>query len=751
MPQIDIHVDTVENAAATPDQPQPYAELGLQTDEYDKIRAVLGRRPTESELSMYSIMWSEHCSYKSSKVHMVHFKDMPHSERMLAGIGENAGVVDVGNGVAVTFKVESHNHPSYVEPYQGAATGVGGIIRDILAMGARPVAVMDSLRFGHPENPDTKRVFGPVVAGIGGYGNCIGLPNIGGEVFFDPSYQGNPLVNALCLGVLPVERLQTAKAVGTGNQVILYGAKTGRDGIGGVSVLASATFEDGGPAKRPSVQVGDPFQEKIVTECSLELYDRGLVVGIQDLGGAGFTCAISETAAAGGAGMTVRLDAVPLREASMEPWEVLSSESQERMLAIVAPENVDETLAICEKWGVLATVVGEVDGTGHLTVTWHGDTVVSVPPGSLADDGPVYHRPMSRPVELPALNADTASSLKRPASGEELRETLLTMVASPNLCSRRWVTEQYDRYVLGNTILAMPEDAGVVRLDDQGVTGVALSLDGNGRFARLDPSEGAKLALFEAARNVAAVGATPVAVSDCMNFGSPEDPEVMWQFAEAIRGLAQGCRDIGIPVTGGNVSFYNQTAAIPINPTPVVGVLGVIDDVNKRTSISFRESGALLFLVGETREELDGSEWAWTMHGHLGGRPPVSSATAELALQKVLITGSKEGWLHAAHDLSDGGLAQAVVESALRGGQGATLTLDGDVFVELFSESAARAVVAVLADKADALTAVADDAGIAVRQIGVVGGTTVEVAGQFSATLDELREAFEGTLPRLFG
>jgi len=435
--QIDIHVDTVENAAATSDQPQPYAELGLQADEYEKILAILGRRPTESELSMYSIMWSEHCSYKSSKVHMKQFADMPHSERMLAGIGENAGVVDVGNGVAVTFKVESHNHPSYVEPYQGAATGVGGIIRDILAMGARPIAVMDSLRFGDPENPDTKRVFGPVVAGVGGYGNCIGLPNIGGEVFFDPTYQGNPLVNALCLGVLPVERLQTAKAVGTGNKVILYGAKTGRDGIGGVSVLASATFDDGGPAKRPSVQVGDPFQEKIVTECSLELYDRGLVVGIQDLGGAGFTCAISETAAAGGAGMTVQLDAVPLREASMEPWEVLSSESQERMLAIVTPEDVDETLAICTKWGVLATVVGEVDGTGHLTVTWHGQTVVSVPPGSLADDGPVYHRPMSRPVELNALNADSASTLKRPASGEELRETLLAMVASPNLCSRR--------------------------------------------------------------------------------------------------------------------------------------------------------------------------------------------------------------------------------------------------------------------------------------------------------------------------
>ena len=745
-------LDTVSHAVSTPELEQPYAELGLKPDEYERILAVLGRRPTECELAMYSVMWSEHCSYKSSRIHLKQFSDMPHSERMLAGIGENAGVIDVGNGIAVTFKVESHNHPSYVEPYQGAATGVGGIIRDILAMGARPIAVMDSLRFGDPDNPDTKRVFGPVVAGIGGYGNCIGLPNVGGEVGFDPTYQGNPLVNALCLGVLPVARLQTAKAVGTGNQVILYGAKTGRDGIGGVSVLASSSFEDdGGPAKRPSVQVGDPFQEKIVTECSLELYDQGLVVGIQDLGGAGFTCAISETAAAGGAGMTVWLDKVPRREESMEPWEVLVSESQERMLAIVAPTDVDAALAVCAKWGVLATVVGEVDGTGNLTVTWHGETVVAVPPSSLADEGPVYERPLHRPVGLDAMQADSAAVLKRPSTGEELRETVLRMVASPNLCSRRWVTEQYDRYVLGNTVLSQPEDAGVIRLDEEGGFGVAMSLDGNGRFARLDPYEGARLSLYESARNVSAVGARPAAVSDCLNFGSPEDPEVMWQFAEAVRGIAQGCRDLGIPVTGGNVSFYNQTGAVAINPTPVIAVLGVIDDVTKRVPIGYTQSGLELFLLGETKEELDGSEWAWVEHQHLGGRPPVTTPQAELGLTEVLIAGSVDGFLSATHDLSEGGMIHAVIESALRGGTGASLELTGEVFVQLYSESASRAVVAVTSENVAKLQDSADKHGVALTRIGVTGGETIDVAGYFSIPLEELREAFEGTLPAYFG
>ncbi|HWC35399.1 MAG TPA: phosphoribosylformylglycinamidine synthase subunit PurL [Mycobacteriales bacterium] len=744
-------VDTVEHAAATPDQSQPFAELGLKDDEYARIREILGRRPTDSELAMYSVMWSEHCSYKSSKVHLRQFaENPPASDAMLVGMGENAGVVDVGDGLAVTFKVESHNHPSYVEPYQGAATGVGGIVRDILTMGARPIAVMDSLRFGDADAPDTKRLVTGVVSGVGGYGNCLGLPNIGGEVGFDPTYAGNPLVNALCVGVLPHERLQLAQAKGAGNQVVLLGALTGRDGIGGVSVLASATFEAEGESKRPSVQVGDPFTEKILIECCLELFDAGLVTGIQDLGGAGLSCATSETASHGDGGMHVDLDKVPLREASMSPLEVLTSESQERMLAIVEPANVAAVLDRCNRWGVVATVIGEVTDTGRLVVDWHGETVVDVPPGSLADDGPVYHRPLARPdAAQDALMADSSARLPRPATGDELRETLLALVASPELCSRRWVTEQYDRYVLGGTVLAMPHDSGVVRLGDETSRGIALSLDGNGRFAKLDPYAGAQLALSEAFRNVACAGARPLAVSDCLNFGSPEDPSVMWQFAEATRGLAEACRALGTPVTGGNVSFYNQTGATAINPTPVIGVLGVVADVAKRVPSGFVASGQHIVLLGETADELDGSAWAWVTHRHLGGRPPVVRLDAERALAELLIDAATLTLISTAHDLSEGGLGQALVEACLVNGVGATVAVDGDGFVGLFSESTARAVV--VTSDLEALVDLAAAHGVPAAAIGETGGSSLTVDGEFSVELDELRARWEGTLPALFG
>ena len=744
-------VDTVAHAASTPDVPQPFAELGLKADEYERIRAILGRRPTATELAMYSVMWSEHCSYKSSKVHLRQFaEDPPASDAMLVGIGENAGVVDVGDGLAVTFKVESHNHPSYVEPYQGAATGVGGIVRDILTMGARPIAVMDSLRFGAATAPDTKRLVQGIVAGVGGYGNCLGLPNIGGEVGFDPTYAGNPLVNALCVGVLPHDRLQLARATGVGNQVVLLGAKTGRDGIGGVSVLASATFDETSSAKRPSVQVGDPFTEKILIECCLELFDDNLVSGIQDLGGAGLSCATSETAGHGDGGMRIELDRVPLREASMSPLEVLTSESQERMLAIVEPRHVEAVLARCAKWGVLATVIGEVVEGDRLLVTWHGEVVVDVPPGSLADDGPVYHRPVARPDDdQDALMAASSSSLPRPSTPAELRETVLRMVASPELCSRRWVTEQYDRYVLGGTVLAMPNDAGVVRLGDETARGIALALDGNGRFAKLDPYAGAQLALSEAHRNVACTGATPLAVTDCLNFGSPEDPAVMWQFAEATRGLAEGCRALGTPVTGGNVSFYNQTGATAINPTPVIGVLGVIDDVAKRIPSGFAAPGQHILLLGATADELDGSAWAWVEHGHLGGRPPAVRLDAERVLAELLVQSAAHHLVSAAHDLSEGGLAQALVEAALDHEIGATVWVDGDVFTALFSESAARAIVTT--DDPDAVLVLAADLGVPAAQIGMTGGDALVVTEVLDVALSELRSAFEGTLPALFG
>ncbi len=748
-----VHVDSVAHAAATPDAPQPYRELGLKDDEYTRIREILGRRPTDAELAMYSVMWSEHCSYKSSKVHLSYFGQTTTDEMrasMLAGIGENAGVVDIGDGWAVTFKVESHNHPSYVEPYQGAATGVGGIVRDILAMGARPLAVMDPLRFGAPDHPDTRRVLPGVVAGVGGYGNCLGLPNIGGEVVFDPSYQGNPLVNALCVGAMRVEDLHLAHASGTGNKVILFGARTGLDGIGGVSVLASDTFAGdeggGGRKKLPSVQVGDPFTEKVLIECCLELFGAGLVVGIQDLGGAGLSCATSELASAGDGGMHVELDQVPLRATGMTPAEILSSESQERMCAVVRPSDVDAFMRVCAKWDVIATEIGEVTEGDRLVITWHGETVVDVPPRTVAHEGPVYERPIARPADQDALIAADPSTLARPAAGDELRAEILRMAASPNLASKRWVTEQYDRYVRGGTVLAQPSDAGMIRIDEATGRGVAMSCDCNGRFTRLDPYAGAQLALAEAYRNVAVSGATPIAVTNCLNFGSPEDPGVMWQFQQAVRGLADGCATLGIPVTGGNVSFYNQTGTTAILPTPVVGVLGVISDVADRIPTGLGAPGDALILLGETRDELAGSEWAHVVHGHLGGRPPMVDLDRERVIGSVL----RAGGVSAAHDLSDGGLAQTLVEATLQSATGCDVELTGDPFVALFSESSGRVLVSV-ADPAT-FTARCDAEGLPWQRLGAVADTSaLRIEGVGELALAELSEAWEGTLPALFG
>jgi phosphoribosylformylglycinamidine synthase II len=749
--------DTVGNATQTPDQPQPWAELGLKDAEYARIKEILDRRPTSSELAMYSVMWSEHCSYKSSKVYLRQFLDVPQETpigRLLAGIGENAGVVDIGQGYAVTFKIESHNHPSYVEPYQGAATGVGGIVRDILAMGARPIGVMDSLRFGPLHEPDTARVLPGVVAGIGGYANCLGLPNIGGEAAFDRTYLGNPLINALCVGVLRHEDLHLAKATGAGNKVILYGASTGPDGIGGVSVLASEAFDDTAtkPSKRPSVQVGDPFLEKLLIECTLELFAAGLITGIQDLGGAGLSCATSELASAGDGGMHIDLDLVPLRDSTLSPEEILMSESQERMMAIVEPDHVDAFMAICEKWDVLATVIGEVTAGDRLVIDWHGETVVDVPPRTVAHQGPVYQRPYERPDWQDQVQANGVDHLARPANGEELLDTLLRMVASPNLCDKSWITDQYDRYVRGNSVLAQPDDAGMLRIDEDSGLGIALAADCNGRFTLLDPYIGAQLALAEAYRNVATTGAQPVAITDCLNFGSPEDPAIMWQFSEAIRGLVDGCRELGTPVTGGNVSFYNQTGRTPILPTPVVGVLGVIDDVTRRTPGSFQEAGQVVYLLGESRDEFAGSAWAEVVHDHLGGLPPAVDLAQEKALAEVLIRASRRGMLASAHDLADGGLAQALVESALRHGLGARIELppDADPFIWLFSESAGRAIVSVKEFADSDLVTLCRINGVMLTKLGEVTAeddATLEVVGQFTVPLHRIREAWQGPIP----
>jgi phosphoribosylformylglycinamidine synthase len=737
---------------------QPYRELGLADDEYARIIEILGRRPSDAELAMYSVMWSEHCSYKSSKVHLRYFGETTTAamrQRMLAGIGDNAGVVEVGDGWAVTFKIESHNHPSYVEPYQGAATGVGGIVRDIMAMGARPIAVLDSLRFGPADAPDTARVLPGVVAGIGGYGNCLGLPNIGGEVGFDPSYAGNPLVNALCVGVLRVSDLHRAHASGTGNKIVLFGARTGRDGIGGVSVLASESFTSGaGRKKLPSVQVGDPFAEKVLIECCLELYAAGLVVGIQDLGGAGLACATSELASAGDGGMQVALDAVPLRASGMTPAEILCSESQERMCAVVRPSDVDAFMALCAKWEVTATVIGEVTDSGRLVIRYHSDTVVDAPPRPVAHEGPVYHRPVQRPSTQDDLQASTPDLLARPSTVDDVRATVLRMVASPGLCSRAWVTDQYDRYVRGGTVLAQPSDAGVVRIDETTQRGVAVATDCNARYCALDPYAGTQLALAEAYRNVAVTGATPLAVTNCLNFGAPTDPGVMWQFDHAVRGLADGCAQLGIPVTGGNVSFYNQTGDTAILPTPVIGVLGVIDDVRCRIPTGLGGVGDEVWLLGDTHDELGGSEWAHEVHGHLGGRPPAVNLAREQAIGAVLAAAAREGLVSAAHDLSDGGLAQALVEACLLSDLGARVELPANVdpFVALFSESSARVLLGVSCAHAPRVAQLCSVHQVPVTRLGEIHpAPTLDITPLAPLPLTDLRTAWNSTLPALFG
>lgn len=746
-------VDTVENARNTPDEDQAWADLGLTKDEYLRIREILGRRPTSGELAMYAVMWSEHCSYKSSKVHLRRFgelsQDTPRGP-LLAGIGEQAGVVDIGNGWAVTFKIESHNHPSYIEPYQGAATGIGGVARDILAMGARPVGVADQLRFGPLDAPDTSRVLSGVVSGLAGYGNTLGVPSICGETVFESSYYGNPLVNAFCVGVLRHEDMQRAHASGVGNKVILYGAATGGDGIGG-AVLASGTFSDDGPGERPSVQAGDPYMEKLIIECTLELFAKGLINGIQDLGAAGISCATSELASAGDGGMYVTLDDVELRDAGLTPEEILMSESQERMMAVARPEDVDEFLAVCEKWGVGATVIGEVIEGDRLIIDYQGQRIVDVDPRTVAHEGPVYNRPFHRPGWIDGLNADVAERLPRASDGGELADQVLRMAGSPNLCDRSWITEQFDRYVRGNTVFAPPEDAGILRIDEETGLGIAVSTDCNNRFALLNPYLGAQLALSEAYRNVSATGAEPVAITDGLNFGSPEDPDVMWQFVETILGLVDGCRELGTPVTGGNVSFYNQTGTTNIHPTAIIGMVGVLDDVADRTPSGFASPGDAIVLLGDTGEDLSGGEWASVIHGHVGGMPPMPNLDAERRLSRVLVAASKARILSSAHDLSDGGLAQATVESCLRNNLGATVALQhDDPTVALFSESVARALVSLPEDRIADLEALCIEHGVPWRRIGTVTGEPqLVVENQFSLPLADIRARWEAPIRNL--
>jgi len=738
-----------------------YRALGLTDDEYNAIVTVLDRHPNELEVAMYSVMWSEHCSYKSSKVHLRRFPT--EAPWVLVGPGEGAGVIDIGDGLAIAVRIESHNHPSAIEPYQGAATGVGGIIRDIFSMGARPIALMDPLRFGSLEDARTRYIVEGVVAGISGYGNSVGVPTVGGELVFDDCYRGNPLVNVFCLGILPIERLVLARAEGVGNLAVLLGSATGRDGIGGASVLASAGFDEGSATKRPSVQVGDPFEEKRLIEACLELLDVGLALGVQDLGAAGLSCAAAETAAATGAGMDVDYTRVPQRELNMNPIEVMTSESQERMLVIVTPENLDQVLETCARWEVRANVVGRVTDTGRFRIfsgSFDSDDpadmskcVADIPCGSLGE-GPVYERPLLRPADHDTiLAADPAPTLlaKFP-DGVDLGRELLSLLATPTIADSSWVWQQYDHQLFLNTVVGPGGDATVLRLPGT-KRGLALSVDGKARFCRLDPRVGARLAVLEAARNVACAGGQPRALVNCMNFGNPEHPEVMWQFSEVVDGMSEACTALGLPVIGGNVSFYNESHGVDIDPTPVVGVLGVIDSLTIPPPGRAWAAGQHVVTLGVTRPEFAGSEWAYIGHGLDGGAPPIADLAAGFALHGLIIDLVLRQVISAVHDVSDGGYAVAMAEMAIAAGVGASVTPEPDIAHAswCFSESASRIVVAVAPEQLDEVLISAADAGVAARDCGTTGGTRLIFNGGLDESVADLANAWKQALPDALG
>jgi phosphoribosylformylglycinamidine synthase subunit PurL len=720
--------------------------LGLTDDEYDRIVAALGREPNRNELAMYGVMWSEHCSYKSSRIYL---RTLPtEGSAVLVGPGQDAGVVDVGDGLAVAFKMESHSHPSAIEPYQGAATGIGGIVRDIISMGARPIALLDPLYFGPLDERRNRWLLEGVVAGIGGYGNCIGVPTVGGEVRFAEPHSLNPTINVMCVGIAPRERLVTSSSrrVHEGSIMVLFGASTGRDGIGGVSVLASRTLEEGSEESRPSVQIGDPFAGKLLIEASLELADRDLLEGLQDLGGAGLTCAASESAARAGMGAEIDLSAVPLRADTLEVFEILTSESQERMLAIVEPSKVDEVLGVCAKWGLATAVLGRMVPGDGLRITMRGTVVAEVPARSLADDGPVYDRVLAPSADRDVLLDDDPTFATVVA---DPREAFLDVLASPNVASMRTVWEQYDSLVQGGTVLGPGGDAALVRIEGT-VKAIALSTDAKGRFGHLDPYFGAAHAVAEAARNVAMTGATPLAITNCLNFGNPERPEVMWQFAESVRGIADACRALDTPVTGGNVSFYNESGDSAIWPTPTIGMLGLLEDHRLAVRTAF-SAGRSVYLLGETFPELGGSEFADVVLGKVSGRPPELDLARERALHRLIADAAGADLLSSAHDCGDGGLAVTLAESAIAGRTGFAIALPGDVpwYVTLFSESASRAVVSVAPGDAAALEAMATKHGVPVARIGETGGPRMVFDSLFEIELADATDLYEGAIPRL--
>jgi phosphoribosylformylglycinamidine synthase subunit PurL len=710
-----------------------HRSLGLTDAEFDRVGELLEREPNDFELAVFSLLWSEHCAYKHSRALLSAFPTT--GERVLQGPGENAGVIDVGDGLAVALKVESHNHPSAVEPFQGAATGVGGILRDIFAMGARPVAILDSLRFGELDSERQRHLFARVVEGVGHYGNCVGVANVGGEVEFEPAYARNCLVNAMCVGVLPAGRLQSAGAAGPGNLLVLYGSKTGRDGIGGASVLASQGFDEGAEAKRPSVQIGDPFTGKKLIECTLELLEGGHLRALQDLGAAGLASSTSEMAAAGGVGLDIDLSAVPLREPGMEAFEIMISESQERMAAVVEPAVWPAVEAVCRRWEVDATVIGEVTETGHLRVFHEGEAVGDIPVAALTDDAPRYHVRRKRPARL----AD--ESLPAAASDVPPDAALRALLAAPGVASRAWVTRQYDQLVGSGTVVRPGGDAAVVRLTPS-PRAIAVSLDGNGRRTWLDPRRGGMSAVCEAARNVACTGARPAAVTNCLNFGNPEHAEIGYELAESIEGMAEACRALGLPVVSGNVSLYNEHDGNPIPPTPVVGVVGVLDDAELAVRARFRAEGDVVLLAGAGASALDGSDYQKVVLGEVAGRIPEPDLEHERALHAFLAEAAERRLLQGAHDVGGGGLAVAVAESAIAGGIG--VRVDGSD--DLFGEGQGRVVVSARKADVAALRKLAGD--LPLRRLGAVGGAEI-VVGAARIALAEARDLYEGALPRI--
>ncbi len=729
-------------------------ELGLKIAEFERVVEILGRVPSVTELYMYSLMWSEHCSYKHSRKALRMFPtEGPH---VLQGPGENAGVISVGDGWAVAFKMESHNHPSAIEPFQGAATGVGGIIRDIFTMGARPIALLDSLRFGPLDQARQRYLFEGAVAGIGAYGNCLGVPTVGGEVYFEEAYAGNCLINAMAIGLMREEDLMRAVAAGPGNLVVLIGSTTGRDGIGGASVLASQEFDERAEDKRPAVQVGDPFEEKLLIEACLELLSADLLVALGDLGAAGLTSSASEMASRGGVGLDIDVTKVPQRELAMKPFEIMVSESQERMLAIVEPDKVEAAMAICEKWGLRSTVIGQVTDTGRFVVREGESIVADMPAATLAHDAPIYDPAMERPAYLDVVQAFDPHTLEHPETPQALTETLLGLLASPNICSRRWIWEQYDHQVMLNTVVLPGSDAAVIRIGDTGRgemtdRAIAVSSDCNGRYCYLDPYRGAQIALAEAARNVTCAGGEPAAITDCLNFGNPEKPEVFWTLHEAIRGLSDACKAWTIPVISGNVSLYNESFGAPIYPTPTVGLVGVLDHVDLHCTMGFKDEGDVIVLVGETYDELGGSEYLKVEHDLVSGRPPALDLELEAAVQAAVRNAIRSRVVKSAHDCSEGGVAVALAESCLAGSVGAEVYLNDDLVPcsSLFAESQSRIVVTCSESDAEALIDELVAAQVPYGVIGTVGGDRLEIAERVSVSLDDMREAYDTTLERL--